>query len=119
MPTRSPTFSLGRERHCKSAEAVSAGSDGVEEACVAELCGVLRELDIGPGDDIAERLVLEGPAGPLYRVHVAAGELLEPGSPLTLKLADPLADAVGGARPQHVKEPRNTEPARPPPGQPA
>src|SRR6266480_1840142 len=42
----------------------------VQEACVADLGGVLREFDIDPCDDISERPVPEGPSRPLRGLHV-------------------------------------------------
>jgi hypothetical protein len=43
-----------------------ADADGVEEPCVTDLRGVLRELDVHPGDDVAERTTLERPACSLH-----------------------------------------------------
>src|ERR1044071_5866421 len=65
-------------------EATSAGADGVEEARVADLGGVLRELDVDPRDDVAERSVLERPLCSLRRLQLLVGDLLKCHSPLSL-----------------------------------
>jgi len=54
-----------------------AGVDGVEEAGVADLGGVLGEFDVGSGDDVTEGTVPERPSGPLGRSQVVVGDLLE------------------------------------------
>ena len=64
--------------------ATSAVADGVEEARVADLGGVLREFDIDPCDDVTERTVLEGPSRSLCRSQGVVGNLLQYHSPLSL-----------------------------------
>lgn len=64
--------------------ATSPGTDGVEEACVADLGGILHELDVDPCDDVTERAVLEGPSCSLCRSQIVIGDLLEHYPPLYL-----------------------------------
>src|SRR2546428_6788799 len=80
---------------------LGGGADGVKEAGVSDLGGVLREFDIDPGDDVTERPVLERPSGSLRRSQVVVSDLLEYRSPLSLQLAEPSAYGVGIARPHH------------------
>src|SRR2546426_7436513 len=77
-------------------------ADGVEEACVADLGGVLREFDIDPCDDITERTVPEGPSRPLRGLQVVVADLLKAPLPPSPEPAEPLAYVVGSARPRHA-----------------
>src|SRR5688500_11892742 len=74
--TRPPTSTMSRGADCAdtwcgaktiwpkatSTSARLADTDGVEEARVADLGGVLRELDIDPCNDVTERTLLERPS---------------------------------------------------------
>lgn len=76
--------SVSAERFRSALAVTSAGADGVEEACVADLGGVLREFDIDPCDNVTERTVQERPSCSLCRSQVVVGDLLKYHSPLSL-----------------------------------
>src|SRR6266851_810042 len=80
----------------------SLSADSIEEARVADLGGVLRQLDVDPGDDVAERAILERPARALRRAQLGLAETLERFAPFGIELAEPAADGVCGTRPRHL-----------------
>src|SRR6267143_7217130 len=81
---------------------ILARTHGVKEARVADLGGVFGELHIDPGDDVAERTVLERPSRSICRPQFVVGDLLNGCSPLSLQPAEPLPHGVAIARPHHV-----------------
>ena len=74
----------------------------MKKAGVADLGGVLRELDIDPGDDVAEWAVPERPPGPFRRLQVRIGQLIQLLPPGLVKSAHPLAYRSRAARPGHL-----------------
>jgi len=71
----------------------------MEKTRIADLSGVLGELDIGPGDDIAEGPLLKRPSGAPSQLQILLGQLLERVPPLEMQRAQPVDDGAGVARP--------------------
>src|SRR5260221_14787501 len=57
--------------------ATSARAHRIEKTRVADFRGIFRELDIDPGDDIAERTILEGPSRSVCRSYVVVGYTID------------------------------------------
>src|SRR6185369_9488590 len=59
------------------------------------------QLDVDPGDDIAERAVTERPTSELSGLQVAVGEFVERRDPFVAQPAELFTNAVSAARPGH------------------
>src|SRR5437763_14224669 len=74
-------------------------ADGIEKARITDLGGVLRQLDVDPGDDVAERSILERPARALRRAQLLVVQMGKFPAPPRVQPAEPCADVAGVARP--------------------
>src|SRR5437763_15639027 len=64
-------------------------ADGIQKARITDLGGVLRQLDVDPGDDVAERSILERPARALRRAQLVVAQPTELRTPLGVQPAEP------------------------------